>query len=179
MHVAHDRVHIPAHLCSGHRKQCIDAVSKRCGRTERHKGVHIRGAMPQALEAADKKLLIDHHDRDSKEQLYQSHCDVIPVEKGRQRPVPHHMPHRHIHERDQKHERSNQTFFQKRCRLIPEHFFIIRGAAAGSLLCAALFRCTVAGCLDCPDNVLRRSCPFHAHRVRQKTDRAARHTRYL
>ena len=54
--------------------------------------------MKEALEAADKKLLVDHHDDTCQQQLQQSHGNVIIVEKCREGKPEHHVSHGKIHE---------------------------------------------------------------------------------
>ena len=92
-HVIHDRVHVAAHLRAGHRKQRIGTVRERRCRAEGDQRVHVRRAVPQALEAADEEFLVDDHDDDRQQQLRQTHGHMIVVVEARQRPAPHHVPH--------------------------------------------------------------------------------------
>ena len=124
MHIAHDCIHVPLYLRSRHGKQGVDAVYKRCGRTKRYQCVHVRCFMPETLETADKEFLVDDHDRNGKQELYQSHCDVISFKEFRQRPSPHHMAHGEIHERNQKKNGAQQTAFHDRCFLVFQHLFV-------------------------------------------------------
>ena len=64
MHISHDCIHIAAHLRSGHGKQGIRTVSKRCSGAECHQCIHIWCAVEQAGKTAHKELLVDHHDDD-------------------------------------------------------------------------------------------------------------------
>ena len=56
--------------------------------------------MPEGLEAADEKALVDDHDDDREQKLRQAHRHVVIRVEARQRPAPHHVPHRNIHEHE-------------------------------------------------------------------------------
>ena len=60
------------HLRIGHRKQCIRTVDKGRAGCPSATSVSIFGApMKQTFKAADKELLIDHHDDDGQQKLQQ------------------------------------------------------------------------------------------------------------
>ena len=104
-HIAHDGLHISPHLSPGHGKERIGAVDKGRAGAQSHQTVHIGGAVHQALEAADEKLLVDDHDDAGQQQLGQAHGHMVIREEGRQGPAPHHMPHGQIHQDQQKTQR--------------------------------------------------------------------------
>mgnify|MGYP000285499852 CR=1 FL=1 len=60
------------------------------------------GAVEQALEAADEELLVDDHYDARQQQLDQTHGNVVAVEPVGERPAPHHVAHREIHQHRQK-----------------------------------------------------------------------------
>ena len=99
IHILHNAVHIACHLCPGHSEKGVDTIAKRCARSHGYQGIHIGRLVPCAGKAADEELLIDDHDRHRQKQLIQAHCHMIACHKGWQRPAPHHMSHRNIHER--------------------------------------------------------------------------------
>ena len=107
-HIIHHPGGIAVDLGVGHLKDRVGAPDKGGGGPQGHQGVHVGGAVQQALETADEKLLVDDHDDAGQQQLNQGHCDVIPVEPGRQGPAPHHVSHREIHQDHQKSQRRNQ-----------------------------------------------------------------------
>ena len=176
-HVVHDGVHVAAHLRAGHREQRVGAVHECRRRAKGDQRVHIRRAVPQALEAADEKFLVDDHDDDRQQQLCQPHCHVVVIVEARQRPAPHHVPHREVHQYDQKSDRPDEPPLQRGRRMILERLFVLRHTRG--LLRRALFARAVARVLHRTDDGLRRRRALDAHRVRQQTDRAARHARHL
>ena len=93
MHVGHGARHIPAHLRISHGKERVQAVSVRSPCSERHKCIHIGGPVDQAFKAADKKFLVDHHNRGCKQELDQPCRHMVAFKKRGHGPVPHHMPH--------------------------------------------------------------------------------------
>jgi ethanolamine utilization protein EutS len=60
------------------------------------------GAVEQALEAADEELLVDDHHDARQQQLNQTHGNVVAVEPVGERPAPHHVAHREVHQHRQK-----------------------------------------------------------------------------
>ena len=93
VHIGHDPGHIPPHLGIGHGKQGIDAPQERCRGAQGHQGIHIGGPIPQGLEAGNKEFLVDDHDNGCQQQLGQAHGHMVPLQKARQGPAPHHMAH--------------------------------------------------------------------------------------
>ena len=69
MHVAHDRVHAAFHLGVCHHEQGVGAPGEGGTGSEGYQGVHIRRTVQQALKAADKKFLVDHHDDHGEKEL--------------------------------------------------------------------------------------------------------------
>ena len=152
-HVVHDGVHVAAHLRAGHREQCVGAVHECRRRAKGDQRVHIRRAVPQALEAADEKFLVDDHDDDRQQQLCQTHRHVVVIVEARQRPAPHHVPHREVHQYDQKSDRPDEPPLQRGRRMILERLFVLRHARG--LLRHALFARAVARLLHRTDDGLR------------------------
>ena len=147
----------------GHCKQCIHTVDKRCSRAKCHKRIHVWCPVYKSLESIYEELLVYDHNRNREQKLYKSHRYVIALEERRQRPVPHHMSHRHIHERDQQNHRRDQAFPHQRCLRIFQCIFLICRTAG--LLSGFHLRCFIAGFFDRPDD---RRCicrSFHAHRI--------------
>ena len=98
MHIRHDSCHITLYLGIRHRKQCIDTVKKRCSGSKSYQRIHVRGFIQQSFKTTDKEFLVDDHDNDRQKQLKQSHRHMVSRKERWQRPVPHHMPHREIHQ---------------------------------------------------------------------------------
>ena len=109
-HVIHNCSRISIYLRSCHGKQGIDTPQEGCHRAKSYQSIHIGGTVPQTLKSVDEKLLVDHHDDTSQEQLYQSHGYVIAVKPFRQWPSPHHVPHGEIHQHQQKSHGCDKTF---------------------------------------------------------------------
>ena len=132
--------------------------------------------MPQALETADEKFLIDYHHDGREQQLRQPHGDVIVRVKRGQRPAPHHVAHREIHQHYQKTERPEEPtlqlwrfmVFQLRLRVgwIHGGFAALDGGAVSRFLHRGDDR--VVGCRA-----------FDAHRIGQQADGARRHAGHL
>ena len=191
MHVRHDACHIAVHLCRRHGKKRIQAVSKRCCRTKRHQRIHIGGPMNQPFEAADEKLLVDHHDDARQQKLGDSDSHMILRQRLRQRPVPHHMSHGQIHQRNQETERGNQPPPNlRRLRILQKIVVRSRGGGAGcgsagassgtgAGASGALDRGAVARRLHGGDDgrLVRRA--FHSHRVCQKAYGTGGHSRHF
>ena len=76
-HIAHDGLRVAAYLRARHGEKRVRAVNERRRSAERDEGIHVRRAMPQALETADEKFLIDYHHDGREQQLRQPHGDVI------------------------------------------------------------------------------------------------------
>ena len=64
--------------------------------------------------SAYEKFLIDDHDDPGQQQLDKTHGDVVAVKPAWQRPAPHHMAHREIHQNEQKCGRGDQPLFKMR-----------------------------------------------------------------
>ena len=101
-HVGHDRVHIAPYLRARHGEKSVGAVNERRRRAQRHQRIHVRRTVPQALETADKEFLVDDHDDNGQKHLSQAHGHMIVIVEGGQRPAPHHMAHREVHQHQQK-----------------------------------------------------------------------------
>ena len=93
VHIGHHSVHVAPHLRVRHGKQGKGAVPEGRRRAQRDQRVHVGRAVPQAFESADEKFLVDDHDNDGQQQLQKPHGHMIAVEKGGQRPAPHHVSH--------------------------------------------------------------------------------------
>ena len=65
-----------------------------------------------------------------KQQLYQTHGDVVSIKEGGQRPAPHHMAHGEIHQRDQKADGDDESFFHLRGLCVLQHVVIVGSAAS-------------------------------------------------
>ena len=124
LHIAHDCIRVPFYLSICHHKQGIGAPGKGGTGAQCYQSIHIGRTVEQTLKATDKEFLVDDHDRNGKQELYQSHCDVISFKEFRQRPSPHHMAHGEIHERNQKKNGAQQTAFHDRCFLVFQHLFV-------------------------------------------------------
>ena len=109
MHIGHRARHISPHLRVRHGKERVDAVSVRCAGAERHQGVHIGRSVDESSESADEELLIDYHDGRRQKKLDQPHRHMVARQNFRDRPVPHHMPHREIHQRNQEAQGGDQS----------------------------------------------------------------------
>ncbi len=96
-------------LCYRHHEQLVDAPDKGCCRAEGYQRVHVRRAVDDAFEAADKKSFVDDHHRGAEDHLHQSDRDGVAVKERRQGKVPHHMPHRKVHQHEQQTQRDKET----------------------------------------------------------------------
>ena len=170
MHVAHDRLAISCHLCAGHGKQGVHTVNKGCSGSQSYQGIHIRGLMKNPLHTIHKELLVDHHNSNGKQKLYQPHSYMVAFKEGWQWPVPHHMSHGHIHQRNQKYYRRNQTLLHLRCLCVLQHIIIIRLCASSLVLSTFLQGCPVSRICHRLNNGFRRCTSFHSHGVGQQTD---------
>ena len=170
MHIGHNRFHISLNLSLGHCKQGIGTIDKRSSRPQSYQGIHIRCSVNQACKTADEKLLIDHHNNDRQQKLNQPHGHMIIFKKSRQRPAPHHMPHRKIHQYNKKSQGSKQSLFHNRRLPVDQS---LRFVSYRHTLCRMFpfFRCTISCILHSINDCLRRGRPFHTHRIRQQTDR--------
>ena len=147
--------------------------------------------MNQPFEAADKKLLVDHHDDARQQKLGDSDSHMILRQRLRQRPVPHHMSHGQIHQRNQETERGNQPPPNlRRLRILQKIVVRSRGggdvcgsagasSGTGAGASGALDRGAVARRLHGGDDgrLVRRA--FHSHRVCQKAYGTGSHSRHL
>ena len=108
MHIGHYTRHIPLYLCICHGKKCVEAVAVRSSGSQGYESIHIRSPVDQPFKSTDKKLLVDHHNGCRQQKLDQAHGHMISFQECRNRPVPHHMSHGEIHQRDQETQRSDQ-----------------------------------------------------------------------
>ena len=111
MHIRHDGSAVPSDLGIGHGKESVGAVHEGSAGSQGNQSVHVWSFVPQAFKSADKEFLVDHHDNDRQEKLQNTHGDMVIAEKFRYRPSPHHVPHRKIHQYEQKAQRSEKTAF--------------------------------------------------------------------
>ena len=170
--VRHHRVHVAGN--ARHQKKRNDAVSKRRKRAESDQRVHVRRAAEKAFRAADKKCLIDHHHDARKEHLHNSLRDHIAVEKRRNRPAEHHVPHGKIHQCREKSQRRDKPTTQHRRLMILQKRRVRRNVNVLFLL--VLDRRVVARTFNGSNDRRRIGIAFDAHRVRQQADRAVVHT---
>ena len=175
-HVVHDGLLVAAHLRARHGEERIGTVHERRRRPESHERVHVRRAVPERLEAADEKLLVDDHDDDRQQQLRQAHGDVVAVIKLRQRPAPHHVAHGKVHQHEQKTQRPEESAPQLRRLVVGQRVGAGGGACA---LLRALDRRAVARGLHRVDDGLVGRRALHPHGVGQQADRARRHARHV
>ena len=177
-HIVHNSGRITVYLCSCHGKEGIYAPYERGHGTQSYQGIHIRGTMPQALEAADKEFLVDDHDDACKKKLYQSHGNVVVVKPGRERPSPHHVSHGEVHQYQQKSYRCNKAAFQNGGLMILQGFFclghgdllLIVGSFEGGSISCLFYSC---------DDIMGGGGSFYSHGVGQKADRAGGDARYF
>ena len=168
-------VHGPGRI-GGHGEELVGTVAKGRCRAHCHQRIHIGRAMQQALEAADKEFLVDHHDGGRQQQLRKRHGNGITLKKAGQRPAPHGMAHGYIHQHDQEAQRRKQALLQHGRRPVLERGCIVCRSGGGF---SALFACAVAGALNCRDDLLRICTAFHAHGIGQQAHRAGSHARQL
>ncbi len=144
-HVVHYKLRVAVYLCAGHGEQCVDAPYKGCHGAKGYQGVHVRGAVPQALEAADEEFLVDDHDDSGKQQLDQSHGYVIAVKPCGQRPAPHHMSHGEVHQDQKKAYGCDEALLQDRGFVVFQGFlcvgdgFLLTGCALLAAAVSGLF----------------------------------------
>ena len=177
VHAAHHARRVTAQLRVRHGEEGIGAVHKRCAGAERHQRVHVRRAVNQPFEAADKELLVDDHHGGGKQQLHQAHSDVIVSHERGKRPAPHHVAHGEVHQHDEEAERRDEPALERGRLVIGKRILAKGGGAAGGTR-SALQRCAVAGVLNGLDDRLRARRALHAHGVGQQADRAGRHARH-
>ena len=163
----------------GHGEQRKYAPQERDRGAERYQRIHVGGAVCQCPETADKEFPVDEHDDTRQKQLDQSQPDVVVRQPGGQRESPHHMPHRNIHEHQQKSDRPAQPAHKVRRFPVGERIVRCRGIRAR---CLRPFRCgAVARFSHGFHNGVRTGIALHAHGVGQQADgagRNARHGRY-
>ena len=166
----------------GHLEESVAAPDKSCGGAQGHQGVHVGRAVPQALKAGDKKLLVDHHDDHSQIELDQCLSHIVLRQEGRQGPAPHHGAHGEVHQYRQEAHRPDQTLFEDRRLLVLQGLLRLRHAAGGGLLASgALLRGAVARGLHRGDDGGGLRGTLHAHGIGQQAYRAtcdARHLRH-
>ena len=153
------------------RKQRPCAVAERRACPHGHQRVHVGRAVNQTGHAAYKEFLVDHHDRCREQQLVNAHAHMIARQKSRQRPVPQHMAHAHIHQRHQQHHAGRQTAHQAR------GFLILQGIGGLRLVGAArrFGRCAIARLFHRLADGRRRGrgVVFHLHAVGKQAHRHA------
>ena len=172
-HIVHDHLVIAVKLGVRHGEQGVGAPDEAGRGTQRHQRIHVGRAVDEAFEAVDEELLVDDHDDARQQQLNKAHRDVVAVEPVGERPAPHHMAHRKVHQNGQKDQRCDQPLFQFGGLVIRKGVQIGAGVRGG---CRAVgFRAgPVASVLHGFDDGGSAGCAFHAHRIRQQADRAAR-----
>ena len=100
MHIRHSPCHILTGQGSGHGKKSIKAVNIGSACSQSYQGVHIRRFVDQPLKSADKELLVDDHDHSGQQQFHQANGHMVFCQGRRDRPVPHHMSHGEVHQRN-------------------------------------------------------------------------------
>ena len=158
----------------GHQKQNGRTVCERCTASECDERVHVRSAVHEAFKTARKKLPVDKHDGDRKKHFIERNRHGIVVHGKRNRPLPHDVPHGHIHERHEQNERSDKTLYKVR------RFRIFESCAFGrrrnrSARIASIKGRAVARLIDCGADRVRacRGRKIDVHRIRQKAHRNA------
>ena len=104
---------------------------------------------------------------------------MIASQKSRQWPVPHHMPHGNVHQRDQETKGCDQTALHNRCLPVFQGIFIHRSTFTFCSCICPFYRSTVSCCLNRCNNLRLRCSSFYSHRIRQKTHRTACNARHL
>ena len=132
VHIRHGRLAAAVQLRVRHGKQRVHAPSERGRCAERDERIHVRRAAQQALCAADEKFLVDDHDDPGQQQLDKAHGDVVAVKPVRQRPVPHHVAHREIHQNEQERHGRDEPLFEMRRLVVRQR--IGAGGGRGGLL---------------------------------------------
>ena len=176
-HIIHHGFQIAPDLRTGHGKEGVGAVDKCRRRAQGNQCIHIRRTVPETLESADEKFLVNHHHRRCQQQLQQPHGDMISLHERRYGPVPHHMAHGEIHQNQQESQGPQQTALQYRRFLIPQGFLRLR--RAGDCLCPALCRRAVACCLDRRYDFSLRRAALYPHGVCQQAYGTRRYPRHL
>ena len=121
--------------------------------------------MNESFESIDKELLVyDHYDR-CKEHLHDTHRDMIAFEESRERPAPHHMTHREVHQDQQETDRCKKTSPEDRSLPVFESSFV---SSKTALLCALhgigrLEPGAVTRVGYGPDDLLRRGASLNSH----------------
>ena len=174
VHIRHGGFAAAVELRVRHGKQRVDAppIGRRCA--ERDERVHVRRAAQQALCAAHEKFLIDDHDDPGQQQLDKAHGDVVAAKPAWQRPAPHHVAHREIHQNEQKCDRGDQPLFKMRRLPVLQRACVRRRSG---LLPA--HRRAVARVLDGFDDGGRLRRTLDAHRVCEQTHGAGCNARHL
>ena len=166
-------LHIARSHRKGHQKQNGCAVCERSSASERDERVHIRSSVYKAFKTARKKSPVDKHDGKRKQHFIERDRCRIVVDGERNGPLPHHVPHGHIHERHKQNERRDKALYEAR------RFRIFEGSAFGRRIRRAhIFRIEgsiVTRFVNCGADHLgtRRGCEIDVHRIRQKTYRNA------
>ena len=173
VHPGHGGVGTARELRRRHREERVDAVDEARRRAEGDEGIHVRRAVQQALEAADKEFLVYDHDDGREQQLDKAHGHVVAVKELRQRPAPHRMPHRDIHQHQQEAQRGKQAALELRRLRVGEGVGLRRGG-----LLRALWARAVARGLDRTDDALGVRRALHAHGVGEQAHRAGRDPRH-
>ena len=174
VHIRHGGLAATVQLRVRHGEQRIDAPAVGRCRAERDKRVHVRRAAQQALCSAYEKFLIDDHDDPGQQQLDKTHSDVVAVKPAWQRPAPHHMAHREIHQNEQKCDRGDQPLFKMRRLPVLQRTCVCRGRGFLPAHRRAV-ACVLNGFDD--GGGLRRA--LDAHRVCEQAHCAGRNARDL
>ena len=180
VHIRHNTRRILPQLGIRHGKQRVGAVHEGSSRSQRHQRIHVGRSMEQALESADEKLLVNHHDNHCQKQLHKSHGHMVLSQKFRQRPVPHHMSHGYIHQRNQETKGSDQSFFENGRLPVLQHI-LPSGCRICFLLsgCLRFRRSSVSCFFHCRYDSFRAGVSLHTHGIGQKTHRTGCHPRVL
>ena len=153
-----------------HFKEHPHAVHKTGHGPQRHQRIHVGRAVDKPLEAADEKLLVDHHDDGGKQQLRKAERSG-GVQKAGNGEMPHGVAHGNVHEQDQEKEGREQPFFE------PGRFSVPEGIVFRNFLrCVFALHAGAVACLFHGGyNVAVRAGSGDLHGVGQQIDGAAFH----
>ena len=121
--------------------------------------------MDQPLEPVHEKLLVDDHYYGRQYHLHQTHRDVIAFKEGRERPAPHSVAHREVHEDYKKAKRPYEALLKDWSLSVLEGGLIGGKAAACRIMLSAVCLETraVTRVGDSPYYILRRGASFYTH----------------
>ena len=121
--------------------------------------------MNQAGKAADEEFLVDDHDHAGEQQFNEAHGHMISRQCFGYRPIPHHMPHGQVHQRNQQAQGGNKPLFELWGLVILQI-----GGGSRFLLCGSGQRSAVTGLFHCGDHGLWAGAALYAHGVGEQAD---------